>query len=153
MLVVRYQEESEKGSLLASGLAALLSTQRSGGLLSPLLLLNSWGGDVFLGAGGGQIFLRQEARAVHQALECRHGGQDTGPLTIFLVIFFFLRGAAPKLHMGPVGQRAFGSLMGIALNLSVALSSIVVLTTVILPIQEYSTSFHLCPLQLFINIL
>ena len=43
MLVVRYQEESEKGSLLASGLAALLSTQQSGGLLSPLLLLNSWG--------------------------------------------------------------------------------------------------------------
>ena len=43
MLVVRYQEESEKGSMLASGLAALLSTQRSGGLLSQRLLLNSWG--------------------------------------------------------------------------------------------------------------
>ena len=43
MLVVRYHEESEKGSILASGLTALLYTQRSGGLLSQLLLLNSWG--------------------------------------------------------------------------------------------------------------
>ena len=123
------------------------------GATIPALAVELLGGDIFLGGGGRQTFLRQEVRAVHQALKCRHGGWGTGPLTVSLMIFFFLRGAAPKLHLGPVGQRAFGSLIGIALNLSVALGSIVILTTLILPIQEYSISFHLCPLQFFINIL
>ena len=58
------------------------------GATIPALAIELLGGDVFLGAGGGQTFLWQEARAVHQALECRHGGQDTGPLTSSLVIFF-----------------------------------------------------------------
>ena len=40
-------------------------------------------------------------------------------------------------------KNAIGNLTGIALNLWTALGSIVILTTLILPIQEHGMSFHL----------
>ena len=40
-------------------------------------------------------------------------------------------------------KNAFGNLIGIASNLSIALGNMVTLTILILPIQEHGISFHL----------
>ena len=45
-------------------------------------------------------------------------------------------------------KNAIGNLIGIALNLQIALGSIVVVTVLILPIQEHGISLHLFGLSL-----
>ena len=44
-------------------------------------------------------------------------------------------------------KNAIGNLIEIALNLQIALGSIIILTMQIFPIQEHGKSFHLCHLQ------
>ena len=44
-------------------------------------------------------------------------------------------------------ENAFGILIGVALNLQIALGSMVILTILILLVQKHSVSFHLSYLQ------
>ena len=65
-------------------------------------------------------------------------------------LFFFLKIALPirgllcfhmncKIFCSNSVKNAIGSLIGIALNLSIALGSIVIFTMLILPVQEHGT--------------
>jgi len=60
-----------------------------------------------------------------------------------------------KIFCSSSVKNVLGNLIGIALNLQIALGSTVILTILILPIQEHGITFHLFVLSLlsFINIL
>ena len=50
-------------------------------------------------------------------------------------------------------KNTIGSLIGITLNLYIALGSLVIFTILILPIQEHGTSLHVLSLISFISVL